>query len=98
MHLLCMSDVVQLMADTSATAADVEVAVRQLKSTMLVCKEQAAHQVQMVCSELLANLSKEEVALSFAVDQLQLSEVTSVFKTSPCRASGREKVRCDASA
>ena len=82
MHLLCMSDVVQLMADTSATAADVEVAVRQLKSTMLVCKEQAAHQVQMVCSELLANLSKEEVALSFAVDQLQLSEVTSVFKLS----------------
>ena len=95
MHLLCMSDVVQLMADTSATAADVEVAVRQLKNTMLVCKEQAAHQVQMVCSELLANLSKEEVALSFAVDQPQLSGVTTLFKTALCRAWGGEQVQND---
>ena len=68
-----MSDALQVMADSTATAADVDVAVRQLKSTMLDVDEKAVQQVQRVCSKLHASLSEDVVAVGFAVDQLRLT-------------------------
>ena len=72
-HLEYMSDTLKLMADDTTTAADVDVAVRQLNSTMLEVGDQAAGKVQRVCSDLHVTLSKEVAAVGFAVDQLQLT-------------------------
>ena len=78
-HLARMSNTLKLMADTTATASDVDVAVRQLRSTMLEVDERAAQKVQRVCSDLQANLSKEVAyvrivsAVGFEVDQLRLT-------------------------
>lgn len=60
---------------------------------MLDVHDHAEVQVQRVCSEQLANLSYENVASSFAVDQLRLTEATTVFKPATCRALFREDVR-----
>lgn len=69
MHLACMGDALQLMADQGATAADVDFAMRQLHSTMLDVGDAACQEVQRVCGELQHRLSKD-VAV-FAVDQLR---------------------------
>lgn len=74
-HLTCMSDTLKLMADNTATTADVDMAMRQLQSTMLEVGEHAAQEVQRACKELMhSNLATGAVEnLGGAVDKLQLS-------------------------
>ena len=70
-HLECMSDTLKTMADESAKAADVDVALRKLQGTMLEMGDQAARSVQRACSEVLRRLSEDIGTLVLAVDQLQ---------------------------
>lgn len=70
-HLTCMKETLMIMADQSAKAADVDMALRQLQGTMLEVGDQAALEVQRVCSKVLRGLSKDIGMLMLTVDQLQ---------------------------
>lgn len=86
-HLSCMRDTLKIMADKTAQAADVDWALRQLQGTMLEVGDQAAREVQRVCSEVHHSLSKDLDMVFFAVDQLRGSaeEIASELRSLEAR-------------
>lgn len=72
-HLSCMSDTVQLISDSTGTAADVYAALRLLQSTILDVGIRAARELHRSSSDLHKTLAQDVGGKAFAVDQLLLS-------------------------
>lgn len=71
-HLASLEGTLEVMRDTSATAADVDAAVRQMESTMLSVNDSSWRAVQRACNQLHRDLAKDIDTVFVSVGELSM--------------------------